>query len=150
MADHIEEQILVAFYRTLQAASIVDIDDASIVRDRVDPAKVVPDINIKMGADDIIEGSDENVMFMDGWLNVDVIVTIKNSTGLSAELLDIRKKIHIAVYKDVRLGISNILSDGKYTGASNPVVSGDAEEEIAQQTLNYKFQYRHNQSDPSV
>ncbi len=150
MADHVEEQILGRFQQQLKDAASVTVAGTSIVRERVDPAKVVPDINIEMGADDIIDGSDENMAYMDGWLNVDVIVTVKNSTGLAAELLDIRKQIHIAIYADVQLALPDIIIDGKYTGAGKPVTSGDAENETAQQILNYQFRYRHTQSDPSV
>lgn len=149
MADHVEERILAAFQQTLQAAAIADIPDSSIVRDRVDPAAAWPDINIEMSADDIIEGSDENMAFMDGWLTVDVTISVKNSTGLSADLLDIRKKIHIAVYKDVQLGLPGVIIDGRYTGASRPESSGDSDNETSQQTLNYQFRYRHTKSDPS-
>ncbi len=150
MANHKAEQILAAFQQILKDSATVDVLDASIVRDRVDPAGVWPDISINMGADDVVEGSDDNMAFMESWLNVDVKLSVKNSTGLSTELNSLRKKIHIAIYADVQLGLSAFVMKGKYTGASAIGVSGVSEKESAEQIINYQFRYRTAITDPSA
>lgn len=150
MADHKAEQILAAFQQVLKDSATVDIPDTSIVRDRVDPAGAWPDISVNMGSDDVVEGSDNNMAFMDNWLNVYVKLSVKNSTGLSTELNSLRKKIHIAIYADTQLGLSGFVMQGRYTGASDIAVSGAVEKETAEQTLNYQFKYRHALTDPSA
>ena len=150
MADHKAEQILAAFQQVLKDAAGVDVADTSIVRDRVDPAGAVPDISVGMGADDVVEGSDDNLAFMDSVLNVEVTVSVKNNTGLSTQLNDLRKKIHIAIYSDTQLGLPGIVIYGHYISAGAIATSGEAENEVAQQVLNYAFWYRHAISDPSA
>ena len=121
MADHRAEQILSAFLQALQDSVTVDIPDSSIVRDRVDPAGVWPDISVNMGSDDVDEGSDHNMAFMDTWLNIQVKLSVKNSTGLSTELNSLRKKIHIAIYAASSLGLAFVIQ-GRYTGTSDIAV----------------------------
>jgi hypothetical protein len=146
MSAHKAELILSAFVQQLKNATVVSVVDSSIVRDRVDPASVTPDINIKMGADVVVD--DSNMAFIDSELSVTVVITVKSSTGLSTELNEIRKQIHQAIYADLNLGLLYIIQT-KHTDTTPPETSGEAENETAQQLVNYSVWYRHAISNPA-
>jgi hypothetical protein len=144
---HRAEQILSTLQQILKDSTFVTVVDSSIVRDRVDPAKVAPDISVNMGADDVFE--DGNMAFIDSTLNVNISVTVKNTSGLSSELNIIRRQIHRAIYTDTNIGLSFVIL-GKYTGAGAITVSDNLEQAVAQQIINYEFDYRHSINDPGL
>lgn len=147
MADHRAEQILAAF---TTACTGLATTGSNVQRDQVDPVESTPALSIEMGADTVVEGSDRNMGLLDSVLDVEVMAYVKNSTGLSTQLNQIRKEVHAAIYADTKLGLSSIVIDTGYTGAGDVIKSGDLEKEAAQQVFHYQVWYRHSLTDASA
>jgi len=150
MALHYAEQIIAQLLITLQAIPSSTVAAVNIERDRVDPFENLPAISLEEGADDILLGSDKNESVMDSLLEVEVVVHAKKSTGVSAQLNQIRKEIFIALMADLQQGLPSIVIDTDYIGAEKPQRSDAAENAVMQQSINFEIKYRHSNTDPSI
>jgi len=151
MAVHFAEQIMVALLAKLKAAPVAAVQPADVERDRTEPVETaVPAIGLEMAADVVIEGSDENVAFIDSLLDIGIDIYAKNTTGLSTELNLIRKEVHQAIMADYQQGLPTIIIDTRYLGADEPELEGALENAAAKQRLNYTIRYRHSLTDPSA
>lgn len=148
MADHYAEQILVAIE---SIATNLLTTGTNVNRDQVDPVSdsKLPHLSVDMGTDEKVDGSDDNMAFMDSVLNVSIIARVKKTIGLSTQLNQIRKEVHIAMAADYQLGLPDIVIDSVYVGASAVDKSGELEKEAALQSFNYQVRYRHSLTDPS-
>lgn len=147
MADHRAEQILDAVTTLVTGLTTTG---ANVQRDQVDPVAAVPALSVEMGGDEPLEGSDRNIAYIDSLLNVQIVVYVKNSTGLSTQLNLIRKEVHIAMYADRQLGLSSIVINTTYAGTSEVTKSRALDKDTAMQTIDYLVHYRHSLTDPSA
>jgi len=149
MADHRAQQILDAIVTTVTGLTTTG---TNVDLDQVDPVGTsrLPHLSVDMGTDDKLEGSDANMSYMDSVLSVGIVARVKNSTGLSAELNQIRKEVHIAMAADYQLGLPAFVIDTVYIGSSVVDKSGELEKEAALQSFNYQVLYRHSLTDPSA
>jgi len=148
MALHRAEQILAAVLTNVTGLTSTG---TRVARDRIDEVNCDSGavLGVEMGADNVLEGSDKNMAFIDSSLDVEIDVYVKTNSGLTTALNLSRKEVHIALYTDYTQGLSFVV-DTRYTGASAPESSGDAEKPVTKQRLTYEIHYRHSIADPSA
>jgi len=149
MALHRAEQIMAKLLTTLKAISTPTVAAGDMQRDRIDPFESDYGLSLEQGADDIIEGSDENVSVMDSLLDVEVVVHVKKLADVSTVLNQIRKEVYVAFMASYTQGLSFVL-DTRYLGADKPLRFDEAENGVMEQTINFQIKYRHSLTDPSA
>jgi len=151
MADHRAEQILAAVKTTLEADGTF-----SVFRDHVDALtgtlQQLPAACIFSG-DDVprgdtgfeVIGSYDSVLtvYIDAWEQAD------RDTGVITKLMDIRKKIHIALMGSTRLGLSFVFNLSP-AGADEPELSADGEAITGKLRTLWMMEYRSSVTDPSA
>lgn len=151
MADHRAEQILAAVKTQLEADGTF-----SVFRDPVDALsgtlQQIPAACIFVGDDEPrgeggfeVIGSYDSVLmvFVDVWESAD------RGESVNTKLLDLRKKVHIALMGSTRLGLSFVfnLSPG---GAEAPELSTEGEAVTGKMRTLWIMEYRSSVTDPSA
>ncbi len=142
---HRAEQILQAVAATLTGLPTTG---ANVQRARVYEAATLPALTIGMGADEVVEGSDANLAFVDRLLTVQVTALVKSAGVLDTTLNQIRSEVWQAMMADRSQGLAFVL-DTLPQGAQAPEIE-PLEQGVARQVSEFVIHYRHSITNPEA
>jgi len=116
-----------------------------VVRARVRTVEAAPALSVEQGADDI---NPELSSFpkLARELNVKIIAHVKDNDDADSDLNLIRSEVFAAMRADNALGLEYI-SDIDLIGDDEPEFTGDADQVVGRQQMNYVVKYRHSWTD---
>jgi len=148
MALHKAEHILVAILAALTSSTTAG---TNVKRNRTHAwdKSIVDCIDVAMGADTIVEGSDANMQFTDSDLEVTIFAHSKN-TAPETRLNLLKTEITVALMAARDLGLPTIVHAIYELGWSPPAISGEGETETAMVEGKFLIKYRRSITDPSA
>lgn len=147
MADLRAEQIMDAITATLTGLTTTG---SNVARGRVYALESWPALTIYQGADIPLQNYVGPADYIDSDLAVTVRAHAKSaSTQIDQVLNQIRKEVHIAMMTDETQGLSFVYITTPQ-GASDPILSGEAEQPGGMMDINFTIRYRHAYGDASA
>jgi hypothetical protein len=146
--SHRAEQIIQRIRTLLEAQ--VEYDGVHVYAHRrlslAEDQDELPAISVDFGQDSPVE---ENIQFIDSLLTVAVtsIVAAAEEDTVKAELLELRRQIHIALMEDVTLGLPFVISTS-YGGAEPPAFDLRGEFIVGALATPWNVYYRMLLADP--
>lgn len=146
MADHRAEQIIVALVSRVTGLTTTG---TRVYRSRHYPLQTseLPGLCVYMGDDEPIDSTSYSLI--DSAFVVSIEAHVKATSGIDTTLNQIRKEVVIAIQANPTLGLAFVI-DTLEGRASKPEITGEGEQPIAMQRLDFLVKYRRSRLDPSA
>lgn len=107
-----------------------------------------PSLTIGMGGDDVNPDL-SNYPEVHRDLNLKIIIHVKNNTAPYTQLNLIREEVYKALLSDPTLGLGYVV-DSNSLSDEEPEFTGEADQIVGQQVMNFSIEYRHSWTDPGA
>lgn len=118
---------------------------ARVVRARVRTVENAPALSLEQGADDV-NPELSNYPKLARELNVKVIAHVKDNDTADTNLNLIREEVFSAMMADRTLGLAYVV-DVDLIGDDEPEFTGDSDQIVGRQQMNFVVKYRHSWTD---
>jgi len=146
MADPFPEQILDAIVTKVTGLATTGQNVARARVYQVDPS-VNSSLTVMMGSDNV--ASILNNEKIDWELTVNVLSTVRATSGIDQTINSIRAEVHAALMADYTLGLPFVI-DVVPVSADEPELSGDGDMKFAMQRMEYTVRYRTSRTSISA
>lgn len=151
MSNHRADQIIDAAVTAIQAAVPSTIKVYAHRRLSLgEDQDELPAISVDFGGDEPLDDDGaSNMAFIDSLLTVNVVAVLAagEERDLKTDLLDMRRKIHVAMMTDRTLGLA-FVADTRYQGAEDPEFFTENEALLGSLSTSWAVHYRMNIADP--
>lgn len=113
----------------------------NVARGRVRSVETHPALSVITGGDDVVLDR-SNWPNIGRELNVKIIIHVKNNTTYETEINKIREEVYAALMADHTLGLGFVI-DVQPTGDDEPELTGDADQIVGIQQMNFSVMYEH-------
>ena len=119
-----------------------------VERTRVRTVETAPALTIEMGGDDVNEEQSAYPNIARE-LNVKIIAHVKKNSAMDTQLNLIRQEVYVALMADTTQG-QTFVTDTFLISDDEPEFTGDADQIVGRQQMNFVIQYRHSWTDPGA
>ena len=142
---HRAETLMVAVEAALANLATTE---TRVERTRVRTVEIAPALTIEQGGDDV---NDEQSAYPNiaRELNVKIIAHVKANDAMDTQLNLIRQEVYVALMADTTQGEA-FVTDTFLLSDDEPEFSGEADQPVGRQQMNYVIQYRHSWTDPGA
>jgi len=113
-----------------------------VVRARVRTIESAPALSLEQGGDDVNPDS-SNFPKVRRDLNVKIILHVKNNVTYEQDLNTMRAEVFAAMMADRTLGLAYVI-DVESMGDDEPEFTGDADQIVGRQQMNFVVKYSHS------
>ena len=142
---HRSETLMAAVLSTLTGLTTTG---TLVERTRVRTVETAPALTIEMGADDVNEEQSAYPNIARE-LNVKIIAHVKKNSAMDTQLNLIRQEVYVALMADTTQG-QTFVTDTFLISDDEPEFTGDADQIVGRQQINFVIQYRHSWTDPGA
>lgn len=140
---HRAENIMDAVVTTLTGLTTTD---TRVERGRIYSVETAPALTIEMGQD-FVDREASDFVNANRQLVVKIIAYVKANSEPDSVLNTIREEVYNALIADRTLGATAGVIDIWLDSDDEPELSGESDQAIAKQQLNYVVKYRHSYTD---
>ena len=139
---HRAEQIMV---KVKTAITGLTTTGSRVIRGRVRTVEEANTLSLEMGADDV---NPETSKFPKRGrdLNIKIFAHVKQNTDPDTQLNLIREEVYAALMATPQLGLSFVI-DTELIGDDEPELTGDSDQIVGRQQMNFVVKYRHSWTD---